>query len=353
MRLDEIARKLECELDGPGEIEITGVAGLEEAGPDELSFVSNRKYVPKIRHSRAGAILAASDIRTGKIPRLISDNPYLAFARAIEFFYQPPSPVPGIHPAASIAETAVLGEDYSIGANVVIGEGARLGDRCVLHPNVTIYPQACIGDDFSAHSNAVVREHVRIGHRVTLQNGAVIGGDGFGFAPDSQGQYHKMVQSGTVVLEDDVEVGACACIDRATVGETRVEKGAKIDNLVQIGHGSQVGPDSVMAAQVGLAGSTRLGKGVRLAGQVGVAGHLEIGDGPVATARTGIGRSVKAGSVISGTPEMDTTLWKKNYLLMLKFPELVKTVKRLNREVEELKSRISEGDFAQRRKNAE
>ncbi len=342
MRLDEIARKLECELDGPGDLEITGVAGIEEAGPNELTFVSNRKYVSKVRHSRAGAILAAAEVKTGGLARLVSDNPYLAFARAIELFYQPLRPIPGIHPTATIAETAVLGEDCSIGANVVIGEGAQLGDRCLLHPNVTIYPQALIGDDFTAHSNAVVREHIRIGHRVILQNGAVIGGDGFGFAPDSQGQYHKMVQSGIVVLEDDIEVGACTCIDRATVGETRIGKGVKLDNLVQIGHGSRVGSDSVLAAQAGLAGSTKVGKRVRLGGQVGAAGHLEIGDDAVAIAQTGIARSVKAGSFVSGSPEMDFALWKKNYLLMLKFPELVHTVRRLTREVEELKGLLAE-----------
>lgn len=336
MRLDEIARRLNCDLEGPGDLEIKGVAGIENAGPEQLTFLSNPKYRAKLKDSRAGAVLTAPGVKT-RIPRLVTDNPYLAFARAIEFFYQPPQVVPGIHPTAWVAETAQVGEDHAVAANVVIGEGARVGRGAVLHPNVVIYPHAQIGEDFQAHSGAVVREHVRIGDRVVLQNGAVIGADGFGFAPDSGGEYHKMVQSGLVILEDDVEVGANTCIDRATVGETRIAKGAKIDNLVQIGHGSAVGSDSVVAAQVGLAGSTKVGRRVRLAGQVGVAGHLSIGDDAVVIAQSGVGRDVEPGTMVAGSPEMDSVLWKKNYLLMHRLPELVKTIRRLEKEIRELR----------------
>ncbi len=343
MRLIEIAERLKCELRGPVDLEITGVAGIEDATESELTFVSNPKYVAKLSTTKAAAALVSAEVKAPDLPLLISENPYLDFARAIEFFYAPPLPIPGIHPTASIMETAELGEDFSIGANVVIGEGVRLGDRAVLYPNVTIYPHARIGHDFTVHSNSVVREHTRIGNGVTVQNGTIIGADGFGFAPDREGHYHKMVQSGVVVLEDEVEIGANACIDRATVGETRIEKGAKIDNLVQIGHGSRVGPDTVLAAQVGLAGSTKIGKGVRFAGQVGAAGHLEIADHVVATAQTGIARSVKEpGKIISGTPEMESRLWRKNYVLMHRFPDLVSKVKRLEKEIERLKSRPGE-----------
>lgn len=340
MKLDQIARKLDCRLEGAGDIEIHGVAGIEEAQPGELTFVSNPKYLSKIQHTRAAAIILSQKVPGLSTPTLISSNPYLAFARAIELFYSPPRLLKGIHPTAIIADSARLGPDHCIGANVVIGEGARIGKNAALHPNVTIYPYAEIGDDFLAHSNSVVREHCRIGHRVILQNGAVVGADGFGFAPREDGSYHKIVQSGIVVLEDDVEVGANACVDRATVGATRVGRGTKIDNLVQVGHGSSVGEDTVLAAQVGLAGSTRVGNHVMLAGQVGVAGHLEIGDGVKATAQTGIARRVEAGKVISGTPEMDSTLWKRNYLLMHEYPELVKTVKRLEKEIAELKLKL-------------
>lgn len=341
MKLGEIARRLDCQIRGDSEIEISGVAGIDEAGPDELTFVSNPKYYSRISETRAGAIILSPDASETDIPALLSSNPYLAFARAIELFYTPPAPIPGIHPTATIAETAFLGEDYSIGPNVVIGEGVKLGNNTVLHAGVTIYPYATIGDNFTAHSGASVRESSKIGNNVTLQNGAVIGSDGFGFAPRDDGSYYKIAQSGIVVLEDDVEIGANSCIDRATVGETRIARGTKIDNLVQIGHGSRVGENTVLAAQVGLAGSTRVGNRVMLGGQVGAAGHLSIGDRVVATAQTGIARSVEAGQVISGTPEMETSLWKKNYLLMHDFPQLVRTIRRLEKEVQALKTKQS------------
>lgn len=339
MKLGEIATRLGCELRGAADVEIHGVAGIEEAKEDELTFVANPKYLPQIRTTRAGAIILGRDAPVLSTPTLISDNPYLSFALAIELFYSTPEPIPGIHPTATIADTAVLGENYSIGAQVVISEGVRIGKNAVLHPHVTIYPYAEIGDDFTAHSHSVVREYCKIGDRVILQNGAVIGSDGFGFAPRQDGSYHKIVQSGIVVLEEDVEIGAHSCVDRATVGETRVGKGTKIDNLVQIGHGSRVGEHTVLAAQVGLAGSTRVGNQVRLGGQAGAAGHLSIGDRVVAYAQTGIGRSVEADKVIAGSPEMDASVWKRNYLLLRDFPELVRAVKNLQKEVEDFKKR--------------
>ena len=337
MKLKEIAEKLDCALRGDPEVEILGVAGIQEAGSTDLTFVSNPKYARKAKDSNAGAIILGPDALPSGIPTLISPNPYLTFAKAVELFYAPPIPIPGLHPTASVAETAVLGEDYSIGANVVVGDHVRIGDRAVLYPNVTIYPHVQIGDDFTAHSNSVVREHTSIGDRVILQNGAIVAADGFGFAPRKDRSYYKIVQSGVVVLEDDVEVGANSCIDRATVGETRIGRGTKLDNLVQIGHGSRVGEDSVLAAQAGLAGSSDIGNRVMLAGQVGVAGHLRIGDDAIATAQTGIARSVKDGARISGTPEMESGLWKKNYILMHNLPDLVKEVRQLRKELEALK----------------
>jgi UDP-3-O-[3-hydroxymyristoyl] glucosamine N-acyltransferase len=338
MNIKELAQKLNCELRGSSEVEIRGLAGIDEAKESDLTFVSNPKYFKQIKETKAGAIILGKDGPETPIPTLVAQNPYLTFAMAIELFYSPPQPVPGIHPTAWVAETAVLGEEYSIGANVVIGDHVKLGNGAVIHPNVTIYPHALIGEDFLAHSNSVVREYCQLGNRVILQNGAVVGADGFGFAPREDKSYYKMVQSGIVVLEDDVEIGANACVDRATIGETRIGKGTKIDNLVQIGHGSSVGQHNVLAAQVGLAGTSQVGSYVMLGGQVGIAGHLSVGDGVIATAQTGIARSVEAGARISGTPEMSSSLWKKNYLLMHSFPELVKTVKSLSREVEKLKA---------------
>ncbi|HOM98640.1 MAG TPA: UDP-3-O-(3-hydroxymyristoyl)glucosamine N-acyltransferase [Acidobacteriota bacterium] len=342
MKLGDIARTLQCELRGPEDLEITGVAPIQEAVETELTFVANPKYYPQLSSTRAAAVILGKDAPPCDRPTLVSSNPYLAFAKAVELFYRPPRPVPGIHPTAVIADTAVIGENPSIGANVVIGDHVRIGARAVIHPNVTIYPCAEIGDDFVAHSDACVREYCRLGDRVILQNGAVVGADGFGFAPQEDGSFYKIVQAGIVILEDDVELGAHACVDRATVGETRIGRGTKIDNLVQIGHGSRVGEHNVLAAQVGLAGSTRVGNHVMLAGQVGAAGHLSIGDRVVATAQTGIARDVPEGARISGTPEMDSALWKKNYILMHEFPQLVKTIKRLEKEVARLRERLGD-----------
>ncbi len=341
MKLGDIAQKLGCQLRGSPDVEILGLAGIEEAGGDELTFLSNPKYASKIGTTRAGAILLAPDAPQASIPMLISDNPYLDFARAIELFYTPAQPIPGIHPTASVARTAVLGDEHSIGANVVIGEGVTLGKGALIYPNVTIYPHTQIGDHFTAHSGAIVREYCRIGDRVILQNGAVVGSDGFGFAPRQDGSYYKIVQAGIAVLEDEVELGASVCVDRATVGETRVGRGTKIDNLVQIGHGSAVGEHTILAAQVGLAGSTKVGNFVRLAGQVGVAGHLTIGDHAVATGQTGIGKSIEPGRSVSGSPEMDTALWRRNYILMHRLPELARTIRRLEKEVRDLKSQLA------------
>src|SRR5438105_1442006 len=306
MKLRDIASALGCELTGDGEINITGVAGLEQALPGELTFLANPKYSPKVKNTRASAILTAQPLRDTPIANLVSTNPYFDFARALELFYQPPKPLPGIHPMASIAQSAQIAEGASIGPFAVVGERVRIGRNAVLHPHVVIYEGAEIGDDFTAHSHSVVREFCRVGDRVILQNGAVIGGDGFGFAKQANGAHYKIVQSGVTVIEDDVEVQALTGIDRATVGETRVKRGAKIDSLVQIGHASVVGEDNIICAQAGLAGSSILERNVLLAGQAGVSGHLTIHEDAIVYAQSGIGGDVPAGSVMSGSPAFDS-----------------------------------------------
>jgi len=338
MKLSEIAQRLGCQLHGNGEIEITGVAGMEHAGPTELTFLANPKYAPKVKHTRAAAILASQVIEGLEIATLVSANPYLDFARALELFYQPPRPRPGIHPTAVIAGSAQIGEGASIGAFVCIGENVVLGRNAVLHPHVVIYEGARIGDDFVAHSHAVVREFCQIGSRVTLQNGVVVGGDGFGFAKQADGRHYKIVQSGVTVIEDDVEIQTLTSVDRATVGETRVKRGAKIDSLVQIGHACVVGEDNIICAQTGLAGSSILGKNVLLAGQVGVSGHLTIHDNAVVYAQSGIGGDVAPGSVVSGSPAFDAALWRRAVAAFPKLPELFRTVRELKKEVEALKA---------------
>ena len=337
MKLREIADALGCRLEGDGEMEITGVAGMEHAGPTQLTFLANPKYAPKVKHTRAGAILVAETVKGIGIACLVSTNPYLDFARALALFYQPPRPAPGIHPMAYVAPTAVLGENCSIGPFSAVGERVRIGNNAVLHPHVVIYEGVEIGDDFLAHSHATVREFCRIGSRVVLQNSVVVGGDGFGFAKRADGAQHKIVQSGITVIEDDVEIQTLTSIDRATVGETRVKRGAKIDSLVQVGHACTVGEDNIICAQTGLAGSTVLEKNVVLAGQVGSSGHLTVHEGAVVYAQSGIGGDVAAGACISGSPAFATNEWLRAVTAFQKLPELLKTVRELKKKVEKLK----------------
>lgn len=322
MRLDEIAEKLGCRLEGPGKIEITAVAGLEEAGPSDLTFLSNPKYRRKLRETRAGAIILAPEEPDPGRPTLRSANPYLDFARALELFHPPVRAEAGIHPTAVVAPDAQIGRGPSIGPYVVIGSGVRIGDDCVIKSHVVIYDGARIGHRFFAHSHVVVRENVQIGDDVILQNGAIIGSDGFGFARQADGSYYKIVQAGNVVIEDGVEVQANACIDRATVGATRLRRGAKVDNLVQVGHACDIGENTLLCGQSGLAGSCKVGKNVVLAGQVGVAGHLAIGDNVIATAQTGIPSDVESNKTISGYPAMDNSRWLKCSAAYARLPEI-------------------------------
>jgi UDP-3-O-[3-hydroxymyristoyl] glucosamine N-acyltransferase len=338
VKLGELAARLGCELRGDGEVEIRGVAGLDEAGPGDLSFLANPRYADKLAATRAGAVIVAPG-HQAPVPSLVCDNPYLAFSRAVELVRPQPRPAPGVHPSAHVDATAVVGDGVHVGALAVVGAGVRLGARSVLHPHVVLYDGVLVGEDCELHSGVQVRERCRLGSRVVVQNGAVIGADGFGFARDADGRYHKFPQVGIVVVEDDVEIGALTAIDRAALGETRIGRGSKLDNLVQVGHSVTIGEDSVLAGQVGVAGSTRIGRRVTLAGQVGVAGHLEIGDGVVATAQTGIPGSVEPGAVVSGSPAIENRAWLKSSAVFAKLPELLRRLRELERKVESLLTR--------------
>src|SRR3981081_179178 len=309
MLLRHLASQLGCELLGDGEIEITGVSGMEHAVPGQITFLANPTYAPKVKQTKAYAILVSAPVRDAPIASVVSANPYFDFARALAFFYQPPRPAPGVHPLASVARSACVGANASIGPLAVVGERVSLGRNAVLHPHAVIYEGAQIGDDFLAHSHAVVREFCRIGDRVILQNGCVVGGDGFGFAKRADGTHYKIVQSGVTVIEDDVEVQAISGIARAPDAERRVKRGAKIDSLVQVGHACVVGEDNIICAQAGLAGSSILEKNVLLAGQVGVSGHLTIHDDAIVYAQSGIGGDVAPGSAVSGSPAFDSRVW--------------------------------------------
>lgn len=338
IKLRDLAARLGCEFKGDGEIEITGVAGMESAGPTEITFLANPKYAHKVKHTRAGAVLISQALDQTAPASVVSANPYHDLARALEFFYKTPRPASGIHPGAYLSPTAKIGEGASIGAFAVVGDRVTIGSNATLHPHVVIYEGAQIGDDFVAHSHAVVREHCRIGSRVILQNGVVVGGDGFGFAKTREGTHYKIVQSGITVIEDDVEIQTLSSIDRATVGETRVKRGAKIDSLVQVGHACIVGEDNIICAQTGLAGSSILGKDVLLAGQVGVSGHLTIHDHAVIYAQSGIGGDVKEGAVVSGSPAFDSREWLRAITAFPKLPELVRTMRQLEKRLHQLES---------------
>jgi UDP-3-O-[3-hydroxymyristoyl] glucosamine N-acyltransferase len=336
MRLREIAAALDRRLEGDSEILITGVAGMEHAAAGHLTFLANPKYAHKVKSTKASAILIGEHHQDLPIAQIISDNPYLDFARVLAMFYQPPQPALGVHPLAYVAPTAVIGENCSIGPFAVVGERVRIGRNATLHPHVVIYEGAEIGDDFLAHSHAAVREFCRIGDRVILQNGVVVGGDGFGFAKRADGTHAKIVQSGVTVIEDDVEVQSLTSVDRATMGETRVRRGAKIDSLVQVGHACTVGEDNIICAQTGLAGSTVLERNVLLAGQVGSSGHLTVHEGAVVYAQSGIGGDVEPNSRISGSPAFAAAEWLRAVTAFPKLPDLLKAMRDLKKRVDKL-----------------
>jgi len=329
MKLGKIALMLGATLENADPaIEIAGVAGIEEAAAGQLTFVANPKYAAAAKTTAASAVIVSEDFPAISAGTLRCKNPYLAFARAIDLFYTAPQYAAGVHPTAIIAPTAKLGTTSHVGAYVVVGEDVEIGDKAVLLPHVVIYRGARIGNNFFAHAHSVVREYCMLGDNVILQNGAIVGCDGYGFARDGD-HWEKITQSGPAVLESDVEVQANSCVDRASVGETRIGRGVKIDNLVQVGHGSAVGEHTLLCAQVGLAGSTVVGKNVILAGQVGVAGHCNIGDGVVVTAQSGTHGDIPAGAMVSGSPAFDHKQWLRAVGIFNKLPELARAVRTL------------------------
>jgi len=333
MKLGELATRLGAELRGNPEVEVTGVRGIEEAGPAEVTFVANPRYTSLARKTRAAAVLVEPDFQEIEAPTLRLKNPYLAFSRALALFYQPPTYPPGIHPTAVIDPSAEIAEGAHIGAYVVVGPRVKLGPGATLLPHVVLYPGVQAGSRLFAHAHAVVREGCILGDHVTLENGAIIGSDGFGFAKNEDGHWEKIPQSGPVRLGKRVDVQANACIDRATVGATEIGDGTKVDNLVQVGHGSRVGQNSLLCAQAGLAGSSVIGNNVILAGQAGVAGHCTLGDGVVLTAQSAVSHDVPPGKMISGSPGFDNRVWLRAVTIFQRLPELLKRIDRLERKL--------------------
>jgi UDP-3-O-[3-hydroxymyristoyl] glucosamine N-acyltransferase len=334
MKLREIGRAIGCEVTGNGEVEIVGVAAIEHAAPGTLTFLADRRLIGHLRATGASAVILPPDIAAGALPCLCAEDPYRAFVAATELLHPPPPrPCAAVHATAVVAPGAVVGAGAAIGPHVVIGDGVTIGANATLHANVTIYPGAQIGEDFTAHAGVVVRESVRIGDRVILHAGAVIGSDGFGYLPLPEGN-RKIPQIGTVVLEDDVEIGANSTVDRAALGTTFVGRGTKIDNLVMVAHGCRIGPGCLLAAQVGLAGGTTLGARVMMGGQAGAAGHLSVGDGAQIGAQAGLAGDVPPGAVWMGYPATDVRRWRRASLLVRQLPEMVRRLRALEQALE-------------------
>lgn len=328
MKLSALVTALDLRLEnGSPDTEITGLNGIEQSGPGDLTFVSNPKYAAAARITRASAVIVSEDFPAIPSAMLRAKNPYLSFAHALELFHAPRKYPAGIHPTAVVHVSARIGPGAHIGPYVVVDEDVEIGANAVLLAHVVIYRGVRIGDNFFAHAHAVVRENCRIGNNVLLQNGAIIGGDGFGFAKTAEGKWHKIPQPAPVVIEDDVEVQANSCIDRASVGETRIGRGVKIDNLVQVGHGSHVGEDALLCSQVGLAGSTEIGNRVILTGQVGVVGHCKVGDNAIVTPQSGVAGDIAAGALVSGAPAVDHRAWLKYSAILPRLPEIARAVR--------------------------
>jgi UDP-3-O-[3-hydroxymyristoyl] glucosamine N-acyltransferase len=339
VKLAELAAHLECRLEGDGSIEIVRVAGMHEAGPGDVTFLANRKYEKAMLRTRASAVIAREDAPAGPCAMLRAPDPYLTFARAVGLFAPDTRPRPGVDRLAAIAADTTIGQDVSIGPFVAVGDGAVIGDRTIIYPNVTVGAGTRIGADCVIHSNVALRERVTLGDRVILQNGVVIGGDGYGFVRRGDGTHEKIPQVATVVIEDDVELGANTTVDRPAVGETRIKAGTKIDNLVQIAHGVTIGRNVLMAAQVGIAGSTVFDDDVLFGGQVGVGGHLTIGRGAVAVGQSGVTNSLEAGALVAGYPAIDAPEWRKASAVFRRLPELKRRIEALEARLAELAER--------------
>ncbi|MGD8394476.1 MAG: UDP-3-O-(3-hydroxymyristoyl)glucosamine N-acyltransferase [Candidatus Eiseniibacteriota bacterium] len=344
MRVGELAERLGGTLDGDPDVEITGVAGIREAARGDLTFLANPRYAAYTRDTRASAMLIASGNAGNHldvaIPRILVDDPYQAFIAAARLFHPaPPPPPPGVHPTAVVGPGVELGEGVSVGPQAVIEGGARIGDRSIIGALVHVGRDSAIGRDSHLHPGVVVREDCRLGDRVIVHAGTVIGSDGFGFAWDGT-CHRKIPQTGGVVVDDDVEIGAGCAIDRGTVGETRIGRGCRLDNLVHIGHNVQVGEHTLIIAQVGIGGSTRIGKHVTLAGQVGIVGHVEIGDGVQIGAQAGVISSIAAGTRVWGYPAMSLAQSKRVYASIKRTPELLRTVKSLTERIGDLEARL-------------
>lgn len=340
--LKELAELIGGTVVGDGDVEIHRVAGIDSAKPGEITFLANPKYLPLLQSTQASAVMVMPGVGAPGVPLLVCPNPYLAFAKVLTALHVAKPEYRGIMEGAFVDPEAKIAEGVTIYPGCVIGKNVSVGSGTTLYPGVLLYDNVTVGEDCLIHAGTVVRERCRIGNRVIVQPKAVIGSDGFGFAPDGS-SYFKIPQVGIVVIEDDVEIGANCCLDRAALGETRIGRGTKLDNLVQIAHNVKIGADSIIVAQVGIAGSTEIGKHCTLGGQVGVAGHIKVGDNTMVGAQSGISGNMAGGEVVSGTPAIPHRDWLKAATSFSKLPEMRKEIKRLKKQVEELQELTKEG----------
>jgi UDP-3-O-[3-hydroxymyristoyl] glucosamine N-acyltransferase len=347
LKLKELAERLDCRLEGDGDIEITRVSGIQHARPGDLTFVANAKYAAQLPETNASAVILgppAAGQQEARPPCAVlrCNDPYSTFARALDFFVQTAAPALGVDRLSAVAPDATLGSGVSIGPFVTIGAGASVGARTIIYPNVVIGPGVRIGDDCVLHSHVSIRERVTIGHRVILHDGVIVGSDGFGFAKQPDGTHLKIPQHADVVVEDDVEIGANSAIDRPAVGETRIGAGTKIDNLVHVAHGVAVGRRVLLAGQVGIAGSTIIEDDVMLAGQTGVVGHVRIGKGAIVGAKSAVTHSVDAGDFVTGHPAIEHQEWRKSSVIFRHLPSFKKRVEELEQRIAELEGKLAE-----------
>ncbi|MDD2365342.1 MAG: UDP-3-O-(3-hydroxymyristoyl)glucosamine N-acyltransferase [Desulfuromonadaceae bacterium] len=339
--VSELADHLGGVVEGDPDILISGLGTLETAGPEAITFLANPKYAAKVEQTSAGAVLMAPGGERFGHTAILVDNPYLAFAKLLTLFYTSTHEALGIMPGANVSDSAVIAEGTTIYPGACIGKNVKIGSRSVIYPGVAIYENAVIGDDCTLHANSVVRERCRIGNRCILQPGAVIGSDGFGYAPDGNG-YYPIPQIGIVILEDDVEIGANSCVDRAAIEVTRIGRGTKLDNLVQVAHNCKIGEQCMIVSQVGISGSTTVGNHVTLAGQVGVAGHITIGDNVLVGGQSGVASSLPGNASYSGSPTIPHKEWLKSSMVFPRLPEIKKTVASLEKRIAELENRLNQ-----------
>ncbi|MBI5471126.1 MAG: UDP-3-O-(3-hydroxymyristoyl)glucosamine N-acyltransferase [Ignavibacteriae bacterium] len=344
MKLRDVAALLNGEVEGDGELEIVRVAKIEEAGGGDISFLANPKYQKYLESTRASAVIVANNLQVSaghKLALLRVNDPYVSFLKILQHFNPPVDPLPvGIHPTAVIAASAVLGENVRVGAHVVVGERVRIGDGAMVSHNVVLGDDVAVGENSLLYPNITVYNGCRIGARVIIHAGTTIGSDGFGFAPKPDGTYEKIPQLGIVVIEDDVEIGANCTIDRATLGETRIKRGAKLDNLIQVAHNVVIGENTVSAAQAGISGSTKIGKNCMIGGQVGFTGHLEIADGTKIGAQSGVHRSIdQPNTTIFGYPAFPQRQAFRIQGAIAQLPDLLQTVRELQKRIQQLEAK--------------